>query len=232
MVKVVHYAVEMAPQEVHVADGLLVNSASYVGKQLKTDTHVPGRLWADDHADFYHDVLGAYMETVAIICHGYVIPFDEPPPVTGIVPNNKSCDMNPEFVLQEMVIYTKLGCIQEVDGPSMVMLPLSLVFSNKTRLVVDASCHLNPYVSKQSTKLNSLDELGEMVKPGMFFSVEDLDSGYWHLALHPDSYHYCRIPASTWRLGRGTTSSGNCSSRPPPLLSLCLPGSPTPSRST
>ena len=111
MVKVVHYAVEMAPQEVHVADGLLVNSASYVGKQLKTDTHVPGRLWADDHADFYHDVLGANMETVAIICHGYVIPFDEPPPVTGIVPNNKSCDTNPlvcvagNFVLHQSGVH-------------------------------------------------------------------------------------------------------------------------------
>ena len=25
----------------------------------------------------------------------------------------------------------------------------------------------------------------------MFVSADDLDSGYWHLALHPDSYQYC-----------------------------------------
>ena len=89
MVKVVHFAVETAAQEGHVADGLLVNSATYVGKQLKTDKRVPGRLRADEHADFYRDVLGADLETVAIIRHGYQIPFNQPPPVTGIVPNNK-----------------------------------------------------------------------------------------------------------------------------------------------
>ena len=58
MVKVVHFAVETAAQEGHVADGLLVNSASYVGKQLKTDMRVPGHLCGDDHTDFYHDILG------------------------------------------------------------------------------------------------------------------------------------------------------------------------------
>ena len=76
------------------------------------------------------------------------------------MPNNKSCDTNTDFVWQEMIRYTQLGCIQEVDGPSTVMLPLSLVFSNKTRLVTDASHHLNPYVTKESTKLDSWDELG------------------------------------------------------------------------
>ena len=25
----------------------------------------------------------------------------------------------------------------------------------------------------------------------MFFSVDDLGSGYWHCTLHPDSYPYC-----------------------------------------
>ena len=78
-----------------------------------------------------------------------------------------------------------------MDGPSRVMLPLSVVFSNKTRLVVDASRHLNPWVRKESTKLDSLDDVGELLKPGMFVAVDDLDGGYWHLALHPESYQYC-----------------------------------------
>ena len=191
MVKVVHFVVNAAKGEEHVANGIVENNAEYVGKKLKTDSRVPGRLRADDHADFYRDVLGADEETVAIIRHGYNIPFDSPPPVTGLVENNKSCASNPDFVWAEMVRYTQLGCVQEVDGPSTVMLPLSLVFSNKTRLVVDASRHLNPWVSKECTKLDSLDEMGSIVKPGMWFSVDDLDSGYWHLALHPESYQYC-----------------------------------------
>ena len=33
--------------------------------------------------------------------------------------------------------------------------------------------------------------MGELLKPGMFVAVDDLDSGYWHLALHPKSYQYC-----------------------------------------
>ena len=78
-----------------------------------------------------------------------------------------------------------------MDGPSRVMLPLSVVFSNKTKLVVDASRHLNPWVKKESTKLDSFDDAGELLKPGIFVAVDDLDSGYWHLALHPESYQFC-----------------------------------------
>ena len=130
-------------------------------------------------------------ETVGIIRNGYRIPFNSLPPETGVVPNNKSCVGKEEFVWSEMIRYTKLGCVQEVDGSSRVMLPLSVVFSNKTRLVVDASRHLNPWVKKESTKLDSLDHVGELLKPGMYVAVDDLDSGYWHLALHPESYQFC-----------------------------------------
>ena len=33
--------------------------------------------------------------------------------------------------------------------------------------------------------------MGELLKPGMFVALDDLDSGYWHLALHPESYQFC-----------------------------------------
>ena len=74
-----------------------------------------------------------------------------------------------------MVCYTRLGCGEEVDGPSMAMLPLSLVF-NKTRLVLAANRCLNFYV-KESTKLDTLDELSGLLKPGMWFSVDDVELG-------------------------------------------------------
>ena len=101
-----------------------------------------------------------------IIRNGYKIVFPNGlPPETGITEKNKSSVGKEDFVWSEMIRYTQLRCVQEVDGPSRVMLPLSVVFSNKTRLVVDASRHLNPWVKKESTKLDSLDDAGELLKP-------------------------------------------------------------------
>ena len=124
------------------------------------------------------------------------------PPETGITPNNKSCDSVPDFVWEEMVRYTSLGCIREVDRASRVMLPLSVVFSNKTRLVVDACLHLNPYINKESTRLDSLEELEEMVVPSMWFAVDDLGSGYWHVSLNPEFYQFCGCSAVNPKTGR------------------------------
>ena len=83
MVKVVEYAVEMLQGENQPIDGVLVNHGTYVGKLLKTDSRVPGRLKCDRHADFYRDVLKADDETVGIIRNGYRIPFNSLPPETG-----------------------------------------------------------------------------------------------------------------------------------------------------
>ena len=52
MVKVVDYAVETLQGENQPIDGVLVNHGTYVGKLLKTDSRVPGRLKCDRHADF------------------------------------------------------------------------------------------------------------------------------------------------------------------------------------
>ena len=147
-------------------------------------------------------MLKADKETVAIIRFGYNIPLDVMPPERGVTPNNKSCDRAPDFLWEEMVCYTSLGCIREVNRPNRVMLPLSVVFSNKTRLVVDGSRHLNPYVSMESTRLDSLDELEEMVQPGMFFAANDLDSGYWHVGLNPESYELCGCSVVDPKTGR------------------------------
>ena len=52
----------------------------------------------------------------------------------------------------------------------------SVVFSNKLCLVVDASRHINPYMTKCKVKLDSLDNFAFMVKQGDFVAVDDLDS--------------------------------------------------------
>ena len=74
MVNVVDYAVKTLEGESQPIDRVLVSHGIYVGKLLKTDSRVPGRLKCDRHADFYRDVLGADEETVRIIRHGYKIP--------------------------------------------------------------------------------------------------------------------------------------------------------------
>ena len=58
-----------------------------------------------------------------------------------------------------------------------------MVFSNKMRLVVDASCHLNPYVSKDKTKLDSLDNLTCIVSKEEFGMVDNFNSGRFHRML-------------------------------------------------
>ena len=70
----------------------------------------------------------------------------------------------------------------------LIILPLSVAFSNKLRLVVDASCHINPYVTKRGVKLDSLDKFSFLVQKDDFLAVDDLDSGYWHVQLHLSQY--------------------------------------------
>ena len=59
------------------------------------------------------------------------------------------------------------------------------------RLVVDASRHLNPFVKKVSTKLEDLKLYPYTSELGDFCSVDNLDSGYWHLPLSRSSWKYC-----------------------------------------
>ena len=91
MVNIVDYAIKTLEGESQPIDRVLVNHGTYVGKLLKTDSRVPGRLKCDSHANFYCDILGADEETVGIIRHGYKIPFNSLPPETGVAANNKSC---------------------------------------------------------------------------------------------------------------------------------------------
>ena len=85
-----------------------------------------------------------------------------------------------------------LGCVREVgEGDSEVILPLSAVYSNKMRLVVDASRHLNPYVKKVNTTLEDLKHFPFSSDVNDFCTVDDLDSGYWHIPLSKESWKYC-----------------------------------------
>ena len=128
----------------------LVNEASYIGKKLSTDIGVPGRLASSRvFGDFYEQVLLADLETCAIVRYGYIVPFEQFPPKAQNTQNNKSCRENMAFALAEIHRLESLDCVRRVPpGASWVEIPLSVVFSNKLRLVVDASRHINPFVKK------------------------------------------------------------------------------------
>ena len=63
------------------------------------------------------------------------------------------------------------------------------------RLVVDASRHINPYVSKRKASLEDLGDMSQLIEEGDYIAVDDLDSGYWHLPLHPSMHQFfgCHI---------------------------------------
>ena len=78
---------------------------------------------------------------------GYFIPFSEMPPFYSDLVNSKSCDKS-DLALREMLRLEKRGWEMRVVGPSLVEMPLFVVFSNKWRLVVDDSRHKNPAATR------------------------------------------------------------------------------------
>ena len=76
-----------------------------------------------------------------------------------------------------------MGCIERVTERPYICLPLSVVFSKKLRLLVDASRHLNPFIMDRKVKLETLEQSEKLVQLNDYQMITDLDSGYWHVPL-------------------------------------------------
>ena len=164
---------------------VLVNNANYAGKQLSTDVRVPGRIGRPEYFEFWRDELKASDFVLNVIKEGYKFPFTSMPPAS-FCKNNKSFFDHRDFAYHELLRLESLGCIRRVKEQPFVTLPLSVVFSKKLRLVVDASRHLNPYLKDRKIKLEDLNVSEQMLKQGDFQMTTDLDSGYWHVPLNQD----------------------------------------------
>ena len=114
-------------------------------RKIVTDRHPDTQTDMQHNDPAQYTVLG-WVKIVKIVSHGYKVPLDkEPPPF--VAKNNKSCLINMEFAVQELQRLEKLQCVKRVSKEDCrVIMPLSVVFSNKLCLVVDASRHINPYV--------------------------------------------------------------------------------------
>ena len=123
---------------------------------------------------------------------GYKFPFESIPP-ESYCRNNKSFLNNRDFGYAELLRLEALGCITRVTSKPYLVLPLSVVFSKKLRLVVDASRHLNPFIKDLKIKLEDLDVGEQMIKPGDYQTTADLDSGYWHVPLSDDHKQYVGV---------------------------------------
>ena len=77
------------------------------------------------------------------IRHGYKLVFEDGPPPASFMANNRSALKDPAFVWTELERLESLRCIGRVVEQPLVVLPLSRVFSNKCRLLLDAFCGLN-----------------------------------------------------------------------------------------
>ena len=91
-----------------------------------------------------------------------------------------------------MARQVKCGILSEVSYKPAVINPISCVYSNKWRLVVDCRL-LNPYLVKRKIKLEDLSCIPTMLSEGNFMSTDNLEKGYWQVKLNSNHKKYVRV---------------------------------------
>ena len=96
---------------------------------------------------------------------------------------------------EELSRFCDLGIIKRVEEKPRIINPLSAVFSNKMRLVWDLRL-INEIVVQPKVKLEDLKMMVEILQPGDWAAVDDLESGYYQIKLDEDSQTFLGIE---WR---------------------------------
>jgi hypothetical protein len=165
-----------------------------VNRTFTTNPKVCGSIGRPECFGFWKNVLEAPQSVLDIISDGYKLPFrDGIIPPQSSLPNNKSGLENREFVDNQLYMYEAMGAIRATKTKPHLILPLSVVFSNKLRLVVDGSRNLNPFLEDLKVKLSHLDAANESLKAGHWFATLDLESGYHQVPIHRDHQQYMGI---------------------------------------
>ena len=157
----------------------LKNESSYLGKTLSTNVKVPGNIGNPKYYDFWKTELKAPEFVLKTISEGYRLPFASVPP-PSFTRNNRSALRERDFMKAELYRLEQLGCISRVESRPYVVLPLSVVFSRKLRLVVDASRGLNPFLVDRKVRLENLEVAEMTLSQGEWQTKSDLDSGKFH----------------------------------------------------
>lgn len=135
------------------------SGCNYLGIQpveLKTNPQVAGAIGKKENFWWWKNILRSTKEVLGIVQHGYKPNWkDGIPPPQSFLPNNQSALKNPELVESQLYQFEVMGCIRRIKSKAHTTMPLSTVFSNKWRLIIDASLHHSPYYSFKNKKLYS-----------------------------------------------------------------------------
>ena len=157
-----------------------VHNTGYLDKPLSTKIGVAGHVTSkEEHATFYENVLKADLEVVKWVRFGYELNLTEWPK-SSYLENNKSALNEPEFVWNELRRMCKLGVMSEVQEMPHVVNPLSVVYSNKKRLVWDAR-ELNKLIDADRLPLETLDDMVELLEKNFYGGTSDLEAGYFQV---------------------------------------------------
>ena len=154
---------------------------------------VAGQLCGtEEQRKFYSQTLDAGPMVSRWMRSGYELPFATIPPIARSASNNKSLFTNITFARAEIVRQVKMGILSEVPWKPFIINPISVVFTNKWRMVVDCRL-LNPFLVKRKIKLEDLRVVPDLVSEGNFMSTDDLEKGYWQVPLNPKYRKYIGI---------------------------------------
>ena len=115
-----------------------------------------------EQLEFYSKTLDAGPMVISWLTTSYEIPFTQVPTKMLFAKNNKSCIDNLAFARKELQRQVKCGILSEVPFRPHIVNPISCVYTNKWRLVVNCRL-LNPYVAKRKIKLEDLSCVPAMV---------------------------------------------------------------------
>ena len=132
------------------------------------------------HAAYYEQI-GADLEVVKWVRHGYEMKLKEWP-LDSFTKNNRSATEDPLFVWHELRRLVALGVMEEVQEKPRVVNALSVVFSNKKRLVWDVR-EINSLIEVEKLALESLDDAAELLEENFFGATSDLEAGYFQVGL-------------------------------------------------
>jgi hypothetical protein len=117
------------------------------------------------------------------------------PPIVREMPNSKSAFENHEFVTKAISDMVEAGVASALPTSIIptVVSPLGVVpkpHSEKLRLIVNMRYVNNHLVIKRVFKFEGLSHTTDMANKGDYSLSYNLTSGYYHVALHPDSRRF------------------------------------------
>ena len=133
------------------------------------------------HAIYYEEILKADLEVVKWIRHGYELKLKSWPQ-PSYTRNNRSARDDPSFVWHEIRRLVLLGVMSEVEERPLVVNALSVVFSNKKRLVWDVR-ELNKLIDDEKLTLETLDDAAELLEKNYYGATSDLEAGYFQVGI-------------------------------------------------